>query len=108
MTQSASQILKRQIVESGLPTPTLEHRFCGERKWAFDFAWPDRKIAFEIEGGAFAQGRHTRGKGFTRDIEKYNTAGLAGWLLLRATSEQVRSGKAIEWIVSAIAGDQHD
>jgi hypothetical protein len=85
----------------GLPEPTPEHYFALPRKWRFDWAWPDRKIALEQEGGAWTGGRHTRGKGFLNDMEKYNAAALAGWLLIRATPQMVNSGEAIELLLAA-------
>jgi len=51
-------------------------------------------LAAEIEGGAWTQGRHTRGKGFIADMEKYNCAVLMGWHILRFTPTQVESGEA--------------
>jgi very-short-patch-repair endonuclease len=73
----------------GLPAPITEYKFHPVRRWRFDFAFPDRKIAVEIEGGVFTQGRHTRGKGFSGDMEKYNAAVLLGWKLLRYTPNHV-------------------
>lgn len=69
----------------GLPAPVAEHRFHATRRWRFDYAWPDHKLALEVEGGAWTGGRHTRGAGFVKDIEKYNAATLAGWRVLRTT-----------------------
>src|SRR5688572_10984501 len=83
----------RICVAAGLPEPTPEHRFSPPRKWRFDFAWPDHRVALEVEGGAFTRGRHTRGAGFVKDMEKYNTATLAGWRVLRVTpSDLLTSG----------------
>lgn len=70
-----------------------EFSFHPSRSWRFDFAIPDLKIAFEIEGAHWAGGRHSRGKGFERDIEKYNYAALTGWKVLRATYTQIKSGE---------------
>jgi very-short-patch-repair endonuclease len=53
------------------------------RKWKFDFANVDAQVAIEIEGGVWISGRHTRGKGFIKDCEKYNTATLMGWSVFR-------------------------
>ena len=60
-----------------------EYRFDPVRRWRFDFAWPKSKVAVEIEGGVWTQGRHTRGAGYLADLEKYNTAAVAGWLVIR-------------------------
>lgn len=42
-------------------------------------------IAIELEGGIWSGGRHTRGKGFEGDCDKYNEAALAGWTVFRLT-----------------------
>ena len=80
----------------GLPSPSPEFKFYPTRKWRFDYCYPEKKIAIEIEGGAFTKGRHTRGLGFINDMEKYNHAVLMGWKLLRYTPtnidfEQIRT-----------------
>ena len=68
-----------------------EHRFHDTRRWRFDFVMlpVEQKIAVEIEGGVFTHGRHTRGKGFTEDLLKYNEAVLMGWRVLRYTTAQI-------------------
>ena len=60
-----------------------EYRFHPVRRWRFDYAIPEHKIAIEIEGGAFVRGRHTRGVGYLNDMEKYNEATIMGWRILR-------------------------
>ena len=62
-----------------------EYKFHPERRWRFDYAIPEHKIALEVEGGVWTQGRHTRPQGFLGDIEKYNTATLMGWRVFRTT-----------------------
>src|ERR1041385_1632066 len=47
-----------------LPKPTTEYRFAPPRRWRFDFAWPEGRLALEVEGGSFVAGRHTRGTPF--------------------------------------------
>lgn len=81
-----------------LEAPEREYRFHDTRRWRFDFAWPAHKLAVEVEGGGYSQGRHTRGDGFEKDMEKYNEAITAGWAVLRVTPDQVRDGRAIMWI----------
>jgi len=69
----------------GLPKPDREWRFHPKRRWRFDFAWPDRLVAVECEGGTWSEGRHVRGKGFESDCWKYNSAAVLGWKVLRVT-----------------------
>ena len=88
----AQTLLVRHLHELGYGVVYVEHKFCEGRRWRFDVALPDR-IAIEIEGGAWSRGRHTRGKGFLADIEKYNVGTLLGWRILRCTPEQVLKGE---------------
>jgi hypothetical protein len=73
----------------GFPAPVPEYRFHAYRKWRFDYAFPSRGIAIEIEGGVFTNGRHTRGAGFTGDMEKYNAAVVLGWKILRYAPNKI-------------------
>jgi len=79
-----------------------EYKFHPIRKWRFDYAWLAHKVALEVEGGIFTRGRHTRGKGFLGDMEKYNAATLAGWQVYRCTTDQVKSGEAFDLITEAL------
>ena len=49
---------------------------------------PKHKIAVEIEGGAYAGGGHVRGAKYRKDCEKYNTAVLMGWRILRYSDKR--------------------
>lgn len=73
----------------GIPIPETEYRFHEKRLWRVDFAWPEIKLAVEIEGGVFTKGRHVRGQGYINDMEKYNSLQLKGWLLLRYTPKLI-------------------
>jgi hypothetical protein len=64
------------------------------KDWRFDFAIPGLFIAFEVEGGTFTNGRHTRGVGFEEDCEKYNAATLLGWRVYRVTRAMIEDGRA--------------
>jgi len=66
-----------------LPEPEREFKFHPTRKWRFDFAWPDKKVAVEIEGGIWIRGGHNRGVGYLKDIEKYNQAVAMDWKVFR-------------------------
>jgi len=73
----------------GFPEPAREYRFMPPRRYRFDLAWPELKIAVELEGGVFSGGRHTRGTGFESDCAKYNYAALFGWTILRYTANML-------------------
>ena len=79
----------RLLKQNKLPLPEAEYKFCPERRWRFDYAFIKQKIAVEQEGGVWAFGRHTRGSGFIKDLEKYNKAVLLGWRVLRYTPDQM-------------------
>lgn len=98
-----SNLLQLQLVKAGY-TATLEYRFHETRKWRIDVALIEQKIAVEIDGGIFTQGRHTRGAGFLADMEKSNALATAGWRLFRFTPRQVRKGEAIETLVKCLEG----
>lgn len=81
-----------------------EFRFHPTRRWRFDFALPEHRVAVEVEGGVWIGGRHTSPKGFIGDIEKYNTATLMGWRVLRVTPDKLCKAETIEMIRSAVSG----
>ena len=79
-----------------LPIPVPEFQFHPKRKWKFDYAWEDYKIALEVEGGIFSGGRHTRPKGFIGDMEKYNSAAVLGWRIIRVQPKELETKKTID------------
>ena len=83
--------------------PELEYQFHDTRKWRFDFAWPDRRIAAEVEGGVYSGGRHTRSTGFIKDAEKYNMATELGWWVFRFPGDMVKSGEAVNQMERVLA-----
>jgi very-short-patch-repair endonuclease len=92
------------LAAEGLPLPEPEYRFAPPRRWRFDWAWVDHKIALEQEGGVWTRGRHTRGAGFIGDMAKYNHAALLGWRVLRIESNQLYHGATVELIKAALNG----
>lgn len=100
--------LALHIRASKLPTPIREYEFHTDRKWRFDFCWPDQKLAVEIDGGnrvatiikgkAVAVGRHTQ----DADYSKLNAATLAGYQVLRFTPTMVKSGEAIDTLLKIL------
>lgn len=64
-----------------------EYTFHHTRKWRFDFAIPEKKIAIEYEGLFSDKSGHTTIDGYTADTEKYNEAAKLGWKVLRYTAK---------------------
>lgn len=65
-----------------------ELQFHPDRKWRFDYAFPSRKVAIEIDGAVWTLGRHNRPRGYLNDMEKLNTAASMGWLVLRFSTDE--------------------
>ena len=78
-----------------------EHKFALKtlgRKWAMDLAWPETRVAVEIEG----RGSHQRGRYWT-DMEKYNRAAAMGWLLIRVSYEMIADDTALALVKEVFA-----
>jgi len=86
-----------------------QYRFHPHRKWPWDFAWPQVRLAVEVDGGQYSRGadgqvggRHNRAAGYAAGCEKTNAGEVLGWHVLRFTGAQVRSPYAVETIRAAI------
>lgn len=86
-------------VRNGLPLPVFEWKFDDRknekgkrlRLWRFDYSWPTHKVALEVEGGVWSQGRHTRPQGFIEDKRKYSEAAIQGWAMLYTFPDELMS-----------------
>lgn len=81
-----------------------EYQFHPTRRWRYDYAIPEHKIALEVEGGVWTGGRHTSAVGFLGDVEKYNNGTLMGWRIFRTTPEGLYTKRTIDLIKAAING----
>lgn len=93
----------------GIEAPVREFKFHESRGWKFDYAWPDLRIALEVEGVVYQKGgqlggRHVHASGFREDTHKYGEAFRLGWTLLRVLPEQLSSGLAAEWLACRMLG----
>lgn len=116
----AAEGFARRLVLAGVPKPERELRFgaeaaggtgkgvrarlrsAGLRDWRFDLSWPDQRLALEVDGGTFTQGRHSRGMGVEEDCEKFCAAVALGWRVMRVTPAMVRDGRALRWVEKAL------
>ena len=94
-----------------VPWPFLpEFRFHSVRRWRFDWADPDLKIAIEVEGVTYFGaniGRHQSATGIENDMEKYNRAIQLGWRVLRFSQRMIKADPVgvVEQIQKVILGD---
>lgn len=73
------------------------------RRWMLDFACSTYMLAIEIEGlvvmringELIVKGRHASISGFKSDCEKYASAAVLGWTVIRFEQSQVKDGTAI-------------
>lgn len=82
-------LFPRACLAVGIPAPIAEYRFAPPRRWRFDWAWPSEKIAMEVQGGLFTQGRHSRGAALLKEHEKLNAAAVMGWRVLFVTPQSL-------------------
>ena len=111
MTQSdleATFLLHWRTLAGGMPQPEQEYRFAPPRRFRLDLAFVDQKVAVELEGGVYVQGRHTRGKGYEKDCEKYNLAQSLGWSVYRFTAGMLDLDPVgcVEQVVAALSGEE--
>lgn len=98
-----------RVLAPDLPAPEREYAFDEGRGWRFDFAWPcrrgdeEKQVAVEIEGYG-----HRLDNRYTRDVEKYNAAALAGWIVLRITHEMLDDLTGLALVQRALGGRGHD
>jgi very-short-patch-repair endonuclease len=105
MTQ-AQRLLADALAASGFVVRT-EFKFHETRRWRIDVAvssaTTSRKLAIEIDGGVWVQGRHTRGTGVMKDNEKIAHLAMDGWLFLRVTPQQVMTRQALAWALAILS-----
>lgn len=96
-----------------LPLFKREYKFAAishGRGWMLDFAWVDYRVGLEVEGlvvrrvngELITSGRHVTPVGFKADCEKYATAAVLGWSVLRFEQTQVTSGLAIDFTLQLL------
>ena len=104
------------------PEPSREYRFAamlcggtgagvrsrlqaaGLADWRLDFAWPEYRIALEVEGGVWSRGRHVRGRGFLEDVRKYNCLAAHGWTLFRVVGDPDVDASVYEYLRVKLCG----
>jgi very-short-patch-repair endonuclease len=89
----------RALVAGGLPEPAQQHRLTlGSRRCRIDLAYPDLKLAIEIDGWESHRTRTT----FDQDRARANDLVVAGWHVLRFTSTMTNE-QALETTAAALS-----
>ena len=102
MMSDLEELLFQHIKLVGLPLPEREYRFAPPRRYRADFAYPERKILVEVQGGIYTRGAHSRGTGLERDYEKINLAQLNGFMVFQFSRKMIESGEAITVLEKAL------
>ena len=98
----AKELLDEYLVWGGFGPVEHEFKFLPDRRFRFDWAFPDKKIAIEYDG---IQGSgHASINGVLRDSEKLNLANLAGWRVYRVNTKTVHDGTAFTILDQALKG----
>jgi len=74
-----------------------QYRFAPPRRWTFDFALPEYRLAVEVDGGSAWQG-HGQVSRREGDYEKANEAVARGWRVLRGSTEQAENGTLLTFV----------
>src|SRR5690349_12801706 len=102
---SKAKLIAQKFVDHceqrGLPAFEREYVFAHSigRRWRFDFAWPQYRLAVEIEGlvvmriggELVCKGRHASIQGFKDDCEKYAWAVFFGWHVMRFEQSKAKA-----------------
>jgi very-short-patch-repair endonuclease len=95
-------LVERLLVDQGLPKPVRQHEIRSAKGWFIarvDLAYPELKIAIELDGRAF----HSDAEAFERDRERQNKLVLRGWTVLRFTWKQLleEPGRIVQTVLDA-------
>jgi very-short-patch-repair endonuclease len=97
-----------QLAAEKAPAVERQFRFAAElgRQFRWDFAWPDRKLAVEIQGGIWKRGggAHSHPTDILRNMRKYNAGTALGWRLLQFSTDEVKSGSALQYTMTVLRG----
>jgi very-short-patch-repair endonuclease len=98
----AEAAMLRMLTSRSIPPPVpqfvVRHR--GQAIARVDFAWPEQRVALEVDGFRF----HTRPAAFGADRARQNRLIDAGWIVLRTTPFEMKAGghELVETLVRVV------
>jgi hypothetical protein len=93
--QELEHLFASQLLVLEIAPPQREYRFMPNRDFRLDYAWPEKKLAVEVNGMV-----HRIKERFLRDTEKVAYALIHGWIVLPISGDDVRSGRGVSWLVT--------
>jgi len=98
----AAELLAFQLKAHKAPLFEREFRIDPVRRFRIDIFFPKERLAVEVDGGGWVQGRHSRGGGMDSDAEKSALIARLPARLLRVTPKWIKNGQAVQWILEAL------
>lgn len=92
--------MAQQIKAAGLQAPIREYTPLPDRKFRLDFAWPwppPRQFGLEVQGAV----HRIKGR-WKAESERRALLLLAGWRILEVNGDDVRSGRALKWLIKLL------
>src|SRR5690242_2238344 len=100
-----SDTLAFHLRAAGISGFEREYRFDPVRKWRADRAFVEARLLVECDGGTWTPNSgHNSGSGKNRDCERDAEAVIAGWRVLRFTTNMVEDGRALAYVERALEG----
>lgn len=100
--KAGTSALIEQLAKHGVTGLVRQHRFHEGRRWAFDLASLEWKLAIEIQGVDHRRRGHQSVKGFKNDCQKFSAAFGMGWTVVPILHSMIADGSACELIASGL------
>jgi len=96
--EKAEQAMYAAMREANLSGWEPQKFWCPGRRFKADAFFTRDGVIVEVVGAAHLAGR----KKLEEDCERYAIAASMGYLVVTVTAKTIKSGKAIEWLASAL------
>jgi hypothetical protein len=89
-------------LEKGFALEVPFRGLSGKRRFRFDAAHEDTRVAVDYHGWGYGTGAHMYREKQAGDHEKLNEAVLCGWVYLVCDARSVESGRCVEYVDAAL------
>lgn len=96
------RVLVNRLEQAGLPLGEPQYPVVEGRQHRFDRAWPNQRVAVEVQGGVWSDDGHGRKSMVASDCMKLSLAAAVGWRVLPLTREMIEDGTAVNLIARAL------